>query len=70
MGPRRALRPLVAEQEPLEAVTGLLAARGALYQAAADLVVDTDDLDLQSVTRVVAEWISTFDGNSVMPAGR
>jgi shikimate kinase len=70
MGPRWALRPLLAEQEPLEAVTRLLAARGALYEAVADLVVNTDVLDLQSVTSVVAEWISTFDGNSVMPAGR
>jgi shikimate kinase len=70
MGPSRELRPLLASPDPLAALRRLLAERGALYEAAADLVVDTEQLDLQGVTEQIASWISLFGGNSVMPRGK
>jgi shikimate kinase len=70
MGPSRGLRPLLASPDPLAALSRLLAERGALYEAAADLVVDTEQLDLQGVTEQIASWISLFGGNSVMPRGK
>jgi shikimate kinase len=69
MGPHRDLRPLLAAPDPLAALNRLLEDRGALYEAASDLVVDTEQLDLQGVTEQVASWISLFEGNSVMPGG-
>jgi shikimate kinase len=69
MGPGRELRPLLAASDPLAALSGLLVNRGALYEAASDLVLDTEHLDLQGVTRQIVEWISLFGGNSVMPPG-
>jgi shikimate kinase len=70
MGPRRDLRPLLAAPDPVGALNRLLADRGGLYEAASDLVVDTEQLDLQGVTERVATWISLFGGNSVMPGGK
>jgi shikimate kinase len=70
MGPRRDQRPLLASPDPLGALNRLLGERGPLYKATSDLVVDTEQLDLQGVTQRVASWISLFDGNSVMPAGK
>jgi shikimate kinase len=69
MGALREQRPLLASPDPLGALERLAGERGHLYQAA-DLVVDTEHLDLQRVVDRIAEWISTFDGNSVMPPGR
>jgi shikimate kinase len=69
MGPRRDLRPLLAAPDPLDALGRLLADRGALYEAASDLVVDTELLDLQGVTQRIVRWISIFRGNPVMPRG-
>jgi shikimate kinase len=70
MGARRDLRPLVASPDPLAALNRLLAERGDLYEAASDLIVDTEQLDLQGVTEQVANLISLFRGNSVMPPGK
>jgi shikimate kinase len=70
MGPLRGVRPLLAAPDPLAALARLLAGRGALYEAAADLVIDTENLDLQGVIERVVEWISLFEGNSVMPPGK
>lgn len=53
MGPEVARRPLVAGADPIAAVEGLLARRGALY-ASADLVLDTDALTL-------AETVDTLE---------
>jgi shikimate kinase len=69
MGPHRDLRPLLTAADPLAALTRLLADRGDLYGAASDLVVDTELLDVQGVTRQVIERISTFSGNSLMRPG-
>jgi shikimate kinase len=69
IGPRRDLRPLLTSPDPLAALTRLLAERGGLYEAASDLIVDTERLDLQGVTERIASWISLFRGNSVMPRG-
>jgi shikimate kinase len=70
MGPNRGLRPLLATPDPLAALSRLLEHRGALYEAAADLAVVTEQLDLQGVTEQIANWISLFAGNSVMPGGK
>jgi shikimate kinase len=70
MGPRRDLRPLLAAPDPLAALTRLLENRGGLYEAASDLAVDTEQLDLQGVIEQIATWISLFDRNSVMPRGK
>jgi shikimate kinase len=67
MGHRRNLRPLLAAPDPLAALRRLLEDRGGLYEAASDLVVDTERLDLQGVTEQIVNWISLFGGNSVMP---
>jgi shikimate kinase len=69
MGPRRDLRPLLAAPDPLAALSRLLEERGRLYEAASDLVVDTELLGLQGVTERIVEWISLFGGTSVMPPG-
>lgn len=70
MGADRELRPLLAAPDPLAVLTRLLEHRGGLYEAASDLVVDTEQLDLQGVTEQVARWISLFWGTSVMPPGK
>jgi shikimate kinase len=70
MGEDRELRPLLAKAEPLSELNRLFAARRAHYEAAADLIIDTEPLDLQGVTAQVAAWLSLFEGNSVMPGGR
>jgi shikimate kinase len=69
MGPSRDLRPLLDSPEPLAALSRLLEKRGALYEAASDLVVDAEQLDLQEVTEQIAAWVSLFERNSVMPGG-
>jgi len=69
MGPHRGLRPLLSSPAPLVALSRLREDRGALYEAAADLVVDTEQLDLQGVTEQIANWISLFGGTSIMPGG-
>jgi shikimate kinase len=69
MGEERALRPLLAKQDPLVELERLFTERRARYEAAADLVVDTEQLDTQGVTDQVAAWLSLFERNSVMPGG-
>lgn len=70
MGPLRDLRPLLSSPDPLGALERLRGERGSLYQAASDLVVDTEHVAVQRIVERIAEWISTFGGNSVMPPGR
>ena len=70
MGQDRALRPLLARQDPLSELTRLFADRQARYEAGADFVVDTELLDVQGVTEQVVARLSLFEGNSVMPGGR
>ena len=69
MGGLRGRRPLLDTADPLRALEGLFAERHDLYVAAADLVVDTEELDAQEVTRRVAKWVSIFTRNPVMPRG-
>jgi shikimate kinase len=69
MGRRRDRRPLLANPDPLGALNDLLGQRRALYEAAADLVIDTEPFDLQGVIRLVVERISLFGGNPIMPPG-
>jgi shikimate kinase len=69
MGSERELRPLLGLRDPLAALSHLFEQRRGLYEAAADLVIDTEVLDLQGVTEGVAAWISLFGRNSVMPGG-
>jgi shikimate kinase len=69
MGALHARRPLLSTADPLGALALLLARRGGLYEAAADLVVDTEKLDVQRVTDQIADWISLFRGNPVKGGG-
>jgi shikimate kinase len=69
MGALRARRPLLDTSDPLAALTRLFDHRAPLYVAAADVVIDTEHLDLQQVTAKVVEWISLFGGNQIMPLG-
>jgi shikimate kinase len=69
MGTERQLRPLLDSGDPLAALSRLFEQRRGLYEAAADLVIETEVLDLQGVTEQAAAWISLFDRNSVMPGG-
>lgn len=69
MGRERTRRPLLAKDSPLVELERLFAERRARYEAAADLVVDTEQLDTQGVTDQVAAWLSLFERNSVMPGG-
>ena len=70
MGRERDLRPLLAKPDPLVELERLWNDRRARYEAAADFVIDTEQLDVQGVTDQVAAWLSLFQGNSVMPGGR
>ena len=69
MGQQRDLRPLLAGPDPLGALNRLLDERRALYEAASDFRVDTEIVDLQSLTEQLVAWISLFGGTSVMPPG-
>jgi shikimate kinase len=69
MGALSARRPLLAEPDPLAALDRLLARRGSLYEAAADVVIDTEAFDLEGVIQQVAERVSLFWGNPIMPGG-
>jgi shikimate kinase len=69
MGPLRDYRPLLANPDPLAALERLLAERRRLYEAAADLVVDTEALDLQGVVDRIADWLSLFEGTIGNPSG-
>jgi shikimate kinase len=69
MGTLRARRPLLDSPDPLATLTRLFAQRAPLYEAAADEVIDTEQLDLQEVTARAVRWISLFGGNPIMPAG-
>jgi shikimate kinase len=69
MGPLQTGRPLLAEADPLAALKRLLDRRGSLYLAAADIVIDTEHLDLQGVTRQVVDRFSLFGGTPIMPPG-
>ncbi|MFN2563878.1 MAG: shikimate kinase [Gemmatimonadaceae bacterium] len=69
MGALRDRRPLLAESDPLVALRRLLTERGQLYEAAADVVIDTEPLDLQGVIRTVVDRISLFGGTKIMPVG-
>jgi shikimate kinase len=70
IGHDRGLRPLLDSPDPLGALNRLFEQRRALYEAVADLVIETEGLDLQGVTKRVAAWISLFERNSVMPGGK
>lgn len=69
MGPLQTRRPLLAEPDPLAAMKRLLERRGSLYLAAADIVIDTEHLDLQGVTQQVVDRVSLFGGTPIMPPG-
>ena len=69
MGRERTRRPLLAKDDPLVDLERLFSERRARYEAAADLVVDTEQLDTQGVTDQIAAWLSLFQRNSVMPRG-
>ena len=69
MGRERTRRPLLTKDDPLVELKRLFSERRARYEAAADLVVDTEQLDTQGVTDQVAAWLSLFERNSVMPGG-
>jgi shikimate kinase len=70
MGPLLARRPILAAADPLVTLTRLHEERAPLYEAAADRVIDTEQLDLKGVAAAVVEWISLFRGNPVMPGGK
>jgi shikimate kinase len=69
MGALRDRRPLLANPDPLATLERLLAERSRLYEAAADLVLDTEHLDIQRVTRRTADWLSLFWGTTGNPSG-
>jgi shikimate kinase len=69
MGPLRDHRPLLTNVDPLGALERLFAERRRLFEAAADLVVDTEPLDLQGVTDRIAEWLSLFGGTTGNSSG-
>jgi shikimate kinase len=69
MGGELDRRPLLAKPDPLVELELLFTDRRSRYEAAADLVIDTEQLDTQGVTDQVAAWLSLFEGNSVMPRG-
>ncbi len=54
LGQAVALRPLLAAGDPVEALGRLLAERGAIYESA-DRTIDTEVVDLQRLTEIVAE---------------
>jgi len=57
LGPLRMMRPLLSRPNPLDELTRLLEARKAAYESA-DLVVNTELLDLQRVIEKVIELAS------------
>ena len=57
LGPLRTMRPLLSRPNPLDELTRLLDARKAAYESA-DLVVNTELLDLQRVIDKVIELAS------------
>ncbi len=69
MGAGRTLRPLLASSDPLSALNRLLDERRGRYEECADLVVDTEQLDVQGVTDQIVAWLSLFERNSVKPGG-
>ena len=55
-------RPLLADGDPVEVLRRLDIERAPAYEAAADLVVDTDGLDVSTVGALVLDALPTTDG--------
>ena len=57
-------RPLLQVVDPASAMDGLLKRRLPLYQAAADLTVDTSDLDIQGVVNKIVSELKFNESHS------
>ena len=55
-------RPLLADGDPVEVLRRLDIERTPAYEAAADLVVDTDGLDVSTVGALVLDALPATDG--------
>jgi shikimate kinase len=55
-------RPLLADGEPLEVLRRLADERGPAYEAAADVVLDTDGLTIDEVADMVVDAATTAGG--------
>ena len=55
-------RPLLADGDPVEVLRRLDIERAPAYEAAADLVVDTDGLDVSTVGALVLDALPVTDG--------
>ena len=62
LGAGRSTRPLLAGHDPLGVLRMLLETRAPLYEAAADLRIDTDLLTLQQLMDMIAELASGLRG--------
>ena len=49
-------RPLLAGAMPLEKLRSILVERAAAYEAAADLIIDTDDLSADETADLIEAW--------------
>lgn len=54
-------RPLLQVVDPASAMGGLLKRRLPLYEAAADLTIDTSALDIESVVKIIITELRTYD---------
>ena len=59
-----AKRPLLAGDDPRGAIERLLAARGPLYAAVADVTVDTTGRGVDDVVVEIREWVGRFERKS------
>jgi shikimate kinase len=71
MGSLLATRPLLSSAaDSLEALRRLSDERTPAYRAVADLTINTEVYDVQRITALIADWLSTLDRNSRMGRGR
>ena len=54
-----ALRPLLRGEDPLRRLEALFAEREAHYRATADVVVETDRLDVPAAVEAIVSWLKT-----------
>ncbi|MFB5191125.1 shikimate kinase [Alicyclobacillus fastidiosus] len=52
------VRPLLAVDNPTEAIRSLMAAREAWYNEVADFTVDVDSLEVPAVVRQIIDWLN------------
>lgn len=50
-------RPLLACANPLERIHGMLAERGPVYEECADLIIDTDTMNIEEIATVIKDYV-------------